>query len=354
MSAIQQLTPYMQAYSSEFADDGNVNWLPYTMYFHPFNYRSEVVNTDASGFRYSQHNGIGYSVADHDGVNACHVIAGSSTVFGIGASGDQNSLPSRMSAHTSDATPWINFGARSFNSTQEMILFSLQRHRLPKVKSVVLMSGFNDLGLARLPERLRQEHGAFFMCKDFFDAMGQKKQSRFSKWLGSTKGLDSFGKVPSLDGQIDYAVQLTLRNLANWQAMCVQMGVPLTFVLQPLANWVRETGSVEEEVLFAEREADGGFAEHYGDILTQDSYQTYRDRLAEGAAQLGVSFVDLTSLLKQAVAPDFWLFVDRIHFTDQGHDLVSKLLLDSINAKGPQYENHQSAFQENTLEKNQS
>ena len=47
-------------------------------------------------FGYSQHNGIGYSVADHDGVNACHVIAGGSTVFGIGASGDQNSLPSRM------------------------------------------------------------------------------------------------------------------------------------------------------------------------------------------------------------------------------------------------------------------
>ena len=96
--------------------------------------------------------------------------------------------------------------------------------------------------------------------------------------------------MPSLDGQIDYAFQLTLRNLANWQAMCVQMGVPLTFVLQPLANWVRETGSVEEEVLFAEREADGGFAEHYGDILTQDSYQTYRDRLAEGCRATGRFF----------------------------------------------------------------
>ena len=330
----------MQAYSDEFADDGNVNWLPYMMYFHPFNYVSDVVNTDASGFRYSKVAGRAYSVADRGDIERCRVIAGSSTVFGIGASADDHTLASRLSAHDPSGFPWMNFGGRSFNSTQEMILFSLQRHHLPKVDSVTLLSGFNDLGLARLPQRLRQEHGAFFMCNDFFDAMKRKNQSRFSKWFGSAKTLDDNDKIPTLEEQIDYAVGLTLRNLANWQAMCTQMGPPLTFVLQPLANWVRMTGSDEEEALFAEREAHGGFAEQYGDILTQTTYATYRDRIAAGAAELGVPFVDLTALLKEAVPPDFWLFVDRIHFTDEGHDLVARVLLNSIPNQEVPHEGH--------------
>ena len=320
----------MDSYSDEFADSGNINWLPYTMYFHPFNYRSDVVNTDGSGFRYSVQGGRQYSVTDHTGINTCGVIAGSSTVFGIGASADIHTLASRMSENDPHGVPWINFGGRSFNSTQELILFSLHRHQLPETKDVLLLSGFNDLGLARLPKRLRLEHGAFFMCNEFYDAMLKKKQSRFSKWFNASKTRETEDDVPSLEEQIDYAVTLTLRNLANWHAMCVQMGTQLTFVLQPLANWVRETGSPEEEVLFSAREKQGGFAEQYGDILAHSTYAAYRDHLQAGAKALGVPFIDLTRHIQATIADDFWLFVDRIHFTDQGHDFVSRLLLDLV------------------------
>ena len=44
MNAINKLTPHMQAYSEEFTDNGNINWLPYLMYFHPFGFSSPVVN----------------------------------------------------------------------------------------------------------------------------------------------------------------------------------------------------------------------------------------------------------------------------------------------------------------------
>lgn len=87
----------MAAYSDEFTDSGNINWLPYTMYFHPFNYRSEVVNTDSSGFRYSALGEQRYSATDHSEINTCRVVAGSSTAFGIGASSDCYTLAFRMS-----------------------------------------------------------------------------------------------------------------------------------------------------------------------------------------------------------------------------------------------------------------
>ncbi|PTW60620.1 hypothetical protein C8N35_104245 [Breoghania corrubedonensis] len=321
----------MRAYSEEFADSGNINWLPYTMYFHPYNYESDVVNTDATGFRYSHARGSRYSLGDRDGIDEVRVIAGSSTVFGIGASADRHTLASRLSENDPRAVPWINFGGRSFNSTQEMILFSLNRQHLPKVKEIVLFSGFNDLGLARLPARLRQEHGAFFMCNDFFDAMGGRKQSRFSSWFGGgRKAAEEEGKTPTHDEQIDYAARLVLRNLANWRAMANDMGAELTFVLQPLANWVRKTGTAEEEALFAELERKGRFAENYGDILEEDAYRAYRDRLRSGTQDLGVRFIDIVPQIRQSLPEDFWLFVDRIHFTDQGHDWMANLLLKAL------------------------
>ncbi|KDA92066.1 SGNH/GDSL hydrolase family protein [Pantoea agglomerans] len=331
MSMVAKLTPHMLAYSEEFADDGKVNWLPYVMYFHPYNYRSPVVNTDISGFRYSVANGKKYAVRDCQQLKSCRLLAGSSTVFGIGASADCHTLSSRLSENQCDTTPWINFGGRSFNSTQEMILFSLNRHLLPRVEEVVLMSGFNDLGLARLPVRLRQDHGAFFMCNDYYDALDKAREGHFFNWFGRKKPAPVDNEIPSLNEQIDYATSLLRRNLANWNALCKDMQAPLTFVLQPLANWVRETGCANEEKLFAEREKHGGFAQHYGDILTQAAYATYRDNIAEICRDIGIAFIDLTPHIQRNLPDDFWLFVDRIHFTDQGHDLVARILLEQLN-----------------------
>ncbi|WP_342964927.1 hypothetical protein [Paraburkholderia sp. JHI2823] len=83
-----ELTPQMANCERKFTDAGEVRWLPYMMYFHPANYRSTVVNTDCSGFRYSDRGGIRYSVSDRAGMHSGRLLAGSSTVFGIGASAE--------------------------------------------------------------------------------------------------------------------------------------------------------------------------------------------------------------------------------------------------------------------------
>jgi len=329
MSFIEKYTPYMSEYSGEFADSGNINWLPYLMYFHPSNHRSKVVNTDEAGFRYSEANGQRYSVADLGSTDGVRIIAGSSTVFGMGASEDKHTLASRMTENDSREESWVNFGGRSFNSTQEMILFSLNSYRLPKVKEIVLFSGFNDLGLARLPKNMRKDHGAFFMCGIFYNAMENKNNSLFKNWFkGSTDQEDE--PIPSLEEQIDYAASLTLRHLNVWQALAKSLGVKLTFVLQPLSNWVRDTGSKEEQELFSELEEKGNFTEMYGDILTQECLQNYAGKLEQGAKKMKIKFINMSPIISEKTSKDDWLFVDRIHFTDYGHDVVSKLLLNEL------------------------
>jgi lysophospholipase L1-like esterase len=36
-------------------------------------------------------------------------------------------------------------------------------------------------------------------------------------------------------------------------------------------------------------------------------------------------------VLADAIGPEDWLFVDRIHFTDDGYDLVARLLADTLD-----------------------
>lgn len=341
MSARRELTPQMHDYEAKFTDAGEIRWLPYLMYFHPTDHRSGAVNTDTSGFRYSEARGRRYSVADPGGTGPVRVLAGSSTVFGIGASADAWTLPSRLTEHDSRPEPWVNLGGRSFNSTQELMLFTLYKHLLPEVEEIVLFSGFNNLGLARLPESVRGEHGAFFLCNQFFGALGprpaQQKPGLGRLLRGRERGMSPGTEqppapepVPSMPEQIAYAADLTLRHLDVWRALAADLGAKLTFVLQPLSGWVRQVGSPQEELLFAELDQLGSFSEVYGDILQQEVCRGYAEAIEAGAKKMDVGFLNLSPVLADRVSPDQWVFVDRIHFTDEGHDFVARELLDRL------------------------
>ncbi len=333
MSARSELTPQMRDYEAKFTDAGDVRWLPYLMYFHPAGHRSAAVNTDSSGFRYSEAGGRRYSVADPGDNRPVRLLAGSSTVFGIGASSDAWTLSSRMTEHDPRPQPWLNLGGRSFNSTQELLLFTLYRHLLPPVEEIVLLSGFNNLGLARLPESVRGEHGAFFNCNQFFDALGAGSRQQRPVLSRLRRGKDQPPEpepAPSMPEQIAYAADLTLRHLDVWRVLAGDLGAKLTFVLQPLSGWVREVGSPQEERLFAELDELGNFREIYGDILQPEVCRSYAEAIEAGAKKLDVGFLNLGPVLAEAITPDQWLFVDRIHFTDPGHDFVARQLLDQL------------------------
>lgn len=330
MSARVRLTPHMREYEQRFTDGGEVRWLPYLMYFHPAMHRSPVVNTDAYGFRYAERGRDRFSVGDPGGAQRVRLLAGSSTAFGIGASADRWTLASCLSARDERGDPWLNFGGRSFNSTQELMLMVLHRHLLPKVEEIVLFSGFNNLGLARQGERQRGHHGAFFNCNQFFDAFETEQGGNLQavrRWFKGGREPATTEVVPTMAEQIDYAADLTLRHLAVWKALACDMGAKLTFVLQPLSGWVRATGCSQEEALFAELDQVGRFSDTYGDILRPEVCAAYAAKLDAGARALDVNFISLSPVLAQSLAPDQWLFVDRIHFTDEGHDFVADKLL---------------------------
>ncbi|MFE2294824.1 SGNH/GDSL hydrolase family protein [Streptomyces sp. NPDC059452] len=331
MKIRNELAPYLAGYEEKFTSKGDIRWLPHLLFFHPQSYRSEVVNTDSVGFRYATDNGRSCSVADLGDTDSVRLLAGSSTVFGIGASSDAWTLPSRLNAHDARPGTWLNFGGRSFNSTQELLLLTLYRHMLPKVDEIVLFSGFNNLSLARMPQMREEDHGTFFQYTTYQDIFAQhgKAKSSMRGLLRREKEVPA-PAAPSIDEQIAYAADLTLRHLSGWKALASTWDAKITYMLQPLSGWVRDKGSREEEMIFDELEQHGGFAAMYGDILSREVNIEYAAMLERGAKEMGIDFVNFSPVLAESAQPDQWLFIDRIHLTDHGHDFVAEKILENI------------------------
>ncbi|MFJ8648551.1 Inducer of phenazine A [Streptomyces sp. NPDC093546] len=329
----ERLTPQMLRYD-DFDDRAETRYLPYLMYFHRAGYRSATVNTDRLGFRIS-HGATGQGSVENAPKGPVRLLAGSSTPFGIGATSDAATMASRLWSRYAPSVPWLNFAGRSHNSMQELLLFLMHRELLPEVEEIVVFSGLNDLALSRLPDAQRGNHGAFFNCGEYFDQMEElrvkhRKQKRgFGRRPGAAAGTENH-KVPPLADRIEYAVDLTTRHLAALQLLAAPTGARITYVLQPLATWVRESGSPEEKAVFGELDEVSNFWELYGDIATIETGRRYAEALRVACEAQKVRFLDMSPVLAAEVTVNDWLYVDRAHFTDHGTEIVSRLLADSL------------------------
>jgi lysophospholipase L1-like esterase len=335
-----QLTPQMRIYDN-FLDRGDTSWLPYLMYFHRTNYQSDVVNTDALGFRMSAcGQGVTSPALASDLTEPVNLLVGSSVVFGVGASSDAASLPSRLSART-DGSAWLNLGGRGYCSTQELLLFLLNRKVLPRVRNIVLMSGLNDLILTGLPSSLKSEYGAFFFCGDYYSKMeelkteyqrasGARGPSRRNRWTRPSAS-SAAPQLPMRERIAEAAGQIA-RNLDNWQPLAAAMSARLFFVAQSLATWVRDIPAAEEKTLFHELDSrESGFWQQiFGATAESDTGKEYVDALSAASEKRGIPFLNMNSALAQAVRPEQWVFVDRAHFNDAGYQLASQIITDAF------------------------
>lgn len=329
------LTPQMTHYSEKLYEDGTFRWLPYLMYFHPAGYQSDVVNTDSLGFRISHGRDSSASPGGQMPSEPVNLLVGSSSVFGVGTTRDEATLPSRLWSQHAPSRPWLNFGGRSHNSTQELLLFLLYRHLLPPVEEIVIVSGFNNLSLARLPADVQGDHGAFFLCNEYFEKIAElrkppkKSGGPFRRQPPAPAAADAHTTDPAQ--QIAHATELTVRHLGSWQLLARALGARLSYALQPMAPWVRAEPAPEEARLFDELDELFSFTEMFGDVIAPQVGRAYAAALEAGCEKEGVRFLDLNVVLAGDADPDEWIFVDRCHFTDAGHDKVARLLAEHLD-----------------------
>lgn len=328
------LTPQMLQYD-EFDDRAETRWQPYLVYFHRTDYRSDVINTDQYGFRISHGAGAQGSPGRLPGAGPVRLLTGSSTAMGIGATSDATTLASRLWTTHAPSLPWLNIAGRSHNSTQELLLFVLYRHLMPDLDRVVFLTGLNDIALARLPKWQRGDHGGFYNCGEYFEAMDELRAKHRKGSSGLLRGRRAAAPerpeepVPPLAERIEWAVELTARHLDTWRQL-VGPRTRITYVLQPLATWMRAKHAPQEDLIFAELDERSNFWELYGDIATMEAGRTYAEALRAACDKLDVEFFDINPVLAEVVGPQDWLYVDRAHFTDHGNDVVGRVLAEHL------------------------
>lgn len=333
-----ELTPQMQEYA-KFDDRGEVNYVPYLMYFHRTDFRSDVINTDSSGFRVSHGpDGVSASAAGQVPGGPVRILAGSSTALGIGATSDAATLPSRLWSKHAPSAPWLNFAGRCYNSTQELLLFTLYRHLLPEIDEIVIFSGLNDLTVGRLPEWQQGDNGAFWFCGEYFDQMEElriearranKSLKRSERRATISTHDDVRRDIPKV---IESAADLTLRHLDTWRRLAGPE-TRISYVLQPMALWLRDVHAPQEQLLFDEIDRIsklGTWAALYGDISTPAVAKTFSELLRAGCEKRDVRYYDLNPVVAAEVTDKDWIFVDRAHYTDRGYDLVAEIIADQL------------------------
>lgn len=109
---------------------------------------------------------------------------------------------------------------------------------------------------------------------------------------------------------------------------CQKNNTTASFVLQPFIPWINKSLTSQETQLFSLLDQE---AESFSRVLLEleQFKERYSNDIRTICEKIGMRFSDLNSAseLRQAN----WLFVDRAHFTDEGNDTVTKLLVRELS-----------------------
>jgi hypothetical protein len=345
---LYRLNPHIRVYD-EFMALGP-QWQPYTMFFHPPHFHSDVLNTDALGFRFS-------ALEDSDPVSLGHqpkgrtvnLLVGGSAAFGMGATKDARTAASRLSAWTGE--PWLNLGGRGYNATQEALMFMLNQHRFERIRHVVILSGAHTLALEGRPENLASEHGHVEYASEYSHYMAQYQEDRkpragahgtgpetrdrgfLSRYMNLLRPDEKSLSAPDIDTSFNVergvrrAAWTVSNALKQWRQLLTGTDAQLSFVLQPVACWTRNyLHPAELEMFHSLDHGPNNFWRGYSNLLGPQAHLPYAKALRATCHILGIRFEDMNVLLRSSPHIGDALFVDRLHCSDKGYDEVARLI----------------------------
>jgi len=316
------------------------DWIPYTMFSQAANYSSESVNTDERGQRFSIDNkGKRVSVSNIEG--EFDLIVGASTAFGVGSTGDDTTIASRLSSLSGRQI--LSLTGRAYNSHQELLLFLEKLHDFNGLGRIILVSGVNNLYLSAFSQK---NAAPFFWSNSFNDltrtAGLSKKKRILSLFFDSINGTQidwrrinkaNFVKkiyegyccaVNSSQSEkinVENAAQRTIQDLDIFKKLAKSIGAQLTYFLQPVSGWMNKSLVNQEEILFNATKSVNLDILHA--VNNEAVYEQYAAIISKFCESTNVSFHDLNKLIK---AHNEWMFVDRVHLTDTGNLLVAEQL----------------------------
>jgi len=320
-----RLVPQMRVY------DGNEPYLrPYVTFTARPGWRTDVLNTDGEGFRLSASPTGSIDAAGWLDGGGGGLVLGGSWTFGVGATCDAATLPSRLAFLS--GTPQLNLGICTGNTLQFLIA---TLPFLEAATTIVVCNGLatvlvslQSLGLNEVFEPIRFES---LLAGLGAAPIARVVEQALSGPAGGAPGLRVPRTRPVVagagPGELEALVEATLQRQVRDLRLLCRARRPDTRVLfchQPICDPAGRELSPEERELFelgaARRMVGGGLREH-----VRERWASYGSRLAAECAALSVRFLDLP-----AARFTGWSFIDEFHMTDHGYRQAADLVWEAL------------------------
>lgn len=328
-----------------FYDQLNVEYAPYTMFFNEKNFKSRYVNTDSNGFRYNYYNNSTTNIEEIKNIEDISIVIGGSTVFGFGATGDDNTISSYMTKKSNHL--FLNFGATAFNSKQELILFINNFNKFNKIKNIFIVSGINDLylnyndfedkdnfffkknyKLAHDLYKIRNNYKKkflYFFYKIFHDKFVNPSSLKF-KDVYKKKKINNYNIINFDLMDLNYN-----KTFGVWSSLAEKYKFNVFYFLQPLAGWLKKKPNNIEKNLFDLLDNSDDYSHNVlKHISLLENYEKFSSLLNINASKHKINFFDLNLELDKMCKDEDNIFVDRVHLTDYGHEIISNIILKKI------------------------
>ena len=299
------LCPQMKEY-----DTMGVDWTPYVMFTNKKGYIGDYVATNQDGFRITYNDRCSHN-EDGEEDYKTNIFIGGSTAFGVGATDDYLTIPSLLDGQ------WLNLAGRAYFSTQEYLHFLFNLKKLGKIDKVVIMSGLNNLIMYYLSNFYSLTYGTFFYHDLYATKMRESSRWRTLKnSLCPEKADNNFRLHKSI------VTDILERDIGWWKLLSQVYGFKLYYFLQPFANWTYKEFCNEEQILFEELDNKSKQWKVLASEMDED-YEWFTKSISDICINKNITYTDLNYFL---LPDNDWLFVDRVHLTDKGNEIIADII----------------------------
>ena len=114
-----------------------------------------------------------------------------------------------------------------------------------------------------------------------------------------------------------------------WKKLSLAFPFNLIYVLQPTLAWLPKLPSKEENIIIKYLNTEKDRIK-VNNILSKSVHEEYTLKLKGVCKKLDIRYFDSNYGLSKKINNDDWLFVDRVHMTDKGYNLISIYLNEII------------------------
>lgn len=305
--------------------------VPYAMISSQKNYENKCVKTCSRGFRITSNGSETFSVDQISNYKSINIVIGGSTVFGVGSSDNQNTIPSLLSLKTNSI--WLNFGIRAGNSFSEYIHLINLLHKANKIENIIFLSGLNDLYLSFLYGNDTEFDSGFF--PDITESQNislYKKITQFisQKVLKSDKKLYA-SKFESAKVILENYKKKYKRNFQLISSLQEVYKCKVKFILQPFAPWTNKQFSKNELEVFDllnDIQDNSEWIEIKKLMSNNSLYDNINDFFISISKKYNLEYTNSNSIFKNVIND---CFVDSVHLNDNGNKLLTELIYGQEN-----------------------